>query len=388
VEKERVYLEGDIKLLEETAALKEAASVIQLPQGGDKQIDLQYFSAVFVSSGENLNKAYFMPSELVAAEGTIVAKALDVEHKEEEIIGHIYDRAFITKEGENIDLNSLSSLETASVDKQEMHVVIAGIIYKNRFPTIAKEVADNKWKVSMECYYQDFDVKIGDTVLSQREAQLLGLACEDDSIFGKSAKIIKKGVEIASGEVARVLRRICFSGCGIVKKPANPPSIVLETAKEELNTGTEKVDNNTDSDVIILDYDSINTSINNVTSNSIESVNSKDEEDDNSKSEERSELQYSDTLGICVSYKKEVIDSTLKDGNSKVLHTDWCSLYERSCTSFSRDTSDEDCLKRKISKATAEYASALFDKKEEVDKINTLVDGLNTAISEAVKINN
>ena len=57
-----VLLEADIELLEETAARREkAGTVIDLPQGKDKQPDLLYFSAIFVSSGENLNQ---LPSEI------------------------------------------------------------------------------------------------------------------------------------------------------------------------------------------------------------------------------------------------------------------------------------------------------------------------------------
>lgn len=111
MDKKSILLEADIKVEKETASLREtAASIINLPKDSDKQIDLLYFSAIFVSSGENLNHAYFMPSELVKAEGTIINKALDVEHKEEEIIGHIYERAFMDKEGNPLDLTELSAL--------------------------------------------------------------------------------------------------------------------------------------------------------------------------------------------------------------------------------------------------------------------------------------
>jgi hypothetical protein len=157
----KIYLEAPIKIQEETDLLKEKASkVIELPPDHKKQPDLMYFSAILVSSGENLNHAYFMGSELVEAEGSIVNKALDVEHSEDEIIGHIYERVYMDKEGNRLELSELASLEKAGLDKQEMHIAIAGIIYKNRFPNIAQEVADNKFCVSMECYYQNFDVKI------------------------------------------------------------------------------------------------------------------------------------------------------------------------------------------------------------------------------------
>jgi len=144
----KFYLEADIKVEKETSVLKEkACNVINLPEGESKQPDLQYFSAVFVSSGENLNHAYFMPSELVLAENTIVNKALDIEHKTEQIIGHVYDRVFTTKEGAAVDLKELADLEKDSLDKKEIHIAIAGIVYKDRFPNVADEIADKKWRV-------------------------------------------------------------------------------------------------------------------------------------------------------------------------------------------------------------------------------------------------
>lgn len=377
---EKLYLEADITLLEETAERKEAAAAIELPKGPDKQIDLQYFSAIFVSSGENLNKAFFLPSELVASEGTVVAKALDVEHKESEIIGHIYDRAFIDKDGQVLDVETLSSMDSRDLDKKEIHIVIAGIIYKNRFPEIAKEVEAGKWKVSMECYYENYDVKIDDLIMDRKEAESLGLLIQNNSVLGKTAKVIKNGIEVAKGEVARVLRNISFSGCGIVKNPANPPSVILETAKES----EEEINK----EIIILNYDNLNKSNNNVTSESIESSNFNESGTGDSnldENNETSELEHNDTLGICVSYKKEVIDSTLKDERSKVIHTNWCALYEKSCTSFSRDTSDPKCLRNVVKSSTAKCVNSLLNTKEENDKLSDLVGGLNLAIDRANK---
>jgi hypothetical protein len=68
--------------------------------------------------------------------------------------------------------------------------------------------------------------------MSRKEAEALGFANE---IIGKLAKILKKGKEIAEGEVSRVLRSLLFSGCGVVKNPANPRSVILETAKKQTN---------------------------------------------------------------------------------------------------------------------------------------------------------
>lgn len=352
-----VYLKAEIELHDETEELKEAASIIELPKDGEKQIDLQYFSAIFVSSGVNLNHAYFLPSELVKAEGTIVNKAMDLEHSEDEIVGHIYRREFVDKDGNKLNLEELASMETASLDTKEMHIAIAGIVYKNRFPDLAKEVAAGKWSVSMEAYFRNYDVKIGNLIISRPEAEALGLA-SDDSVFGKLAKVIKNKAEVAAGKIDRVLRGITFSGCGFVKKPANPPSVILETAADK----EIKVDES--NDPIILDYDVLEED-NNVTSDNTETSGL-----------EESELQYNDTVGICVSYKKEIFDETFKGTGSKVLHTDWCALYERGCTSFSRDTTDPDCLRNKVRSVAASCVEDYMEKRANDDKRKKLLADL------------
>jgi len=373
-EKTKFYLEADIELHKETKDLREKASaVINLPHPKDKQPDLLYFSAIFVSSGENLNHAFFLPSELVMSEGTIINKALDVEHKEEEIIGHIYDRAYMDKSGSPLDLKDLSSMDGNNLNKVDMHVAIAGIIYKSRFPNIAEEVASGKWKVSMEAYYQDFDVKVGDMIMSRKEADALGLTSENSNIFGKLARVIKKKKTIAAGELARVLRGIVFSGCGIVKHPANPPSVILETAhskKEEEDMSEE----------IILDLDSLDeeTDDNNVTSVNIE------ESDEKLKNHDVSDVN-NDSVGICVSFKRRVHEGTFQGPDTKILHEDWCALFEQSCTSFSRDTTDPKCLKSIAYTSAKAIAEELCEKREKDDLRNGLVSNLSAVLEKAAK---
>ncbi len=367
---EKFYLEADIQLEKETDDLKKAvAAVIDLPSLEDKQPDLLYFSAIFVSTGTNLNNAHFLPSELVKAENTIVSKALDVEHKEEDIIGHIYDRAYVDASNNKLNVDELASKESGSLDKDysDMHIIIAGVIYKNRFPSLAEEVVDNSWRVSMECYYDGYDVKIGDVIMSHREAEIIGLA-HDDKVFGKLAKVIKNGKEIAKDKIERVLRGICFSGCGIVKNPANPPSVILETANEK-----EKDVINT-KEIIVLDYSKIEQSNidNNVTSDNIEDVSTVIPDTNN----DDASLDYKDTVGICVSYKRRVLEKEPQGPDTAVTHENWCTLYNNDCTSFSRDTSDPDCLKNKALDTARTYAKQLLNKTKVSDRRNELVSNL------------
>lgn len=362
--KHKFYLTASIKVEEETEELKkEAASIIKLPTEDSKQPDLQYFSAIFVSTGTNLNNACFLGSELVAAAGTIVSKALDIEHEEQEIIGHIYSSAFTDDKHEPLNLMELSSTETASLDAKDMHVQVGAIVYKNRFPEIAKEIADKDYKVSMECYYTDFDIKVGDVILPKAAAQAVGIEISDETIYGKKASIVKDGKEIATGDIARVLRGICFSGCGIVKNPANPPSVILETATEESKD-----------DVLVINLDPPKKEVSD-NKKEVINVTSKDIE------EENSNLMYNDGIGICLNFKRRVED---KDGN--IINENWCSEYSQTCTSFSRDVLDQDCLKNKIKMTTASYIEALFNDKRSVGKTADLLKRLRSILDKAKKL--
>lgn len=366
----KFYLEADIKLQEETADLKKAvAAVINLPKEGEKQQDLLYFSAIFVSSGANLNKAYFLPSELVKAENTIINKALDVEHKEEDIIGHLYDRAFIDASGNKLDIKELANMEKGAVDVQAIHIVVAGIVYKNRFPHLADEVAKNQWKVSMECYYKDYDVKIGDLTMSRPEAEAIGLA-NDESLFARMARVIKNGKEIAKGNIERVLKDIYFSGCGIVKNPANPPSVIVETANKKNIEITD--------DIITINLDTNNK----LTSGNIEEPSSNKD----GVVKESSELTYNDTVGICVSYKKRLFAHEPAGPDTEILHEDWCTLYDASCTSFSRDTTDPNCLKYQVKPVALAVAKKLLSSKTKSDRREELLALLESKINITKKL--
>jgi hypothetical protein len=380
-DKKRLYLEANIKIEKETDALRKAvASVIELPKEKDKQPDLLYFSAIFVSSGENLNHAFFLPSELVKAEGTIKNKALDVEHKEDEVIGHLYDRVFTDKSGNPLDLQELASKDEDYLNKLEVHVAVAGILYKSRFPHLAEEVSEGKWKVSMEAYFSDFDIKVGDLILSRKEAEALGLASFDGKLFGRMAKVIKKGKEIAEGALARVLRGIVFSGCGLVKHPANPPSVVLETANEDKDEKPES------KEIIVLDYDKLeDVDNNNVTSDNIEEDTEEENKNMEEENKDKAELEHHDTVGICVSYKKQVVDSTFKGPGTKVLHENWCALYERGCTSFSRDTTDPNCLKNKVKTLATTCVKKHIKRWEKKDKRSKLTSNLEKVLEKSVK---
>jgi len=325
-----VTLEADIKLFEGTDELmQEVASIVKFPD--NKTPDMLFFSGIFVSSGENLNKAYFLPSELVKARDTIDHKALDIEHEETEIVGHIYSSVFVDRAGQKLDMNVLQETASDELEKMDIDILIAGIVYKSRFPELAKEVKDSKWKLSMETYFQDYDVKIGDLILSKKEAEALGLAADD--VLGRVARVLKKGKEIAKGEIARVLRGLLFSGCGLVKNPANPRSVILETAKrKELEEGDIVVElEKEEGEAIVTSPVAVQGGPN------------------------RDDIRTQTSPGICIDYKRRVIDATFEGPNATILHEDWCALYDTGCTSASRGADHPDCIRRRIVEVTRDY---------------------------------
>ncbi len=197
------------------------------------------------------------------------------------------------------------------------------------------------------------------------------MACKEESNFGRTAKVIKDNITIASGKITRVLRYILFSGCGIVKNPANPPSIIMETAKNK--------EKDKDNEIIVLDYDKLEKS-NNVTSKEVEDITLLDVE------KEESGLDYNDSVGICVSFKRRVLDSANEGPDTNVVHENWCTLYESGCTSFSRDTTDPKCLRnQEIKKQAAKCVEDILCEKENSHKRLKLVADLQNALEKADK---
>lgn len=218
--------------------IKEIASKLDLPE--NNQADLLFMSAILVSTGTNKNGATFLGSELVKARDSIKQKALDIEHEEQAIVGHIAEAMFMDFDGNLIDdeelYKEIAEAEDAEkvikkLDKMQMDIGIVCVVYKDRFPKIAKEIEAGDWKVSMECYYEDFDVKIGNLIVPKN---LLANKTDVSSIVDRDVKLVLAGKSLGTAQVSRVLRGVRFCGVGIVKNPANERSIIMEAARANL----------------------------------------------------------------------------------------------------------------------------------------------------------
>ena len=192
------------------------------------QIDLYYLSSVLVSSGWNKNDDVFDAKEMWEARSTPEDKQFNYMHNEKDIIGHITGNYVTDFSGNKLD-DKLSWEEAGS--PKDFNIVSTGVLYKSwsdmdlreRMNNIIEEIEEGKWFVSMECMFPNFDY-----ALRSSEGQTKIVAREEASAFLTKHLRAYGGTGKYEGyTVGRLLRNISFSGKGLVSKPANPRSVIL-----------------------------------------------------------------------------------------------------------------------------------------------------------------
>jgi hypothetical protein len=353
---------------------KEISSALGLPAEEDRQIDLQYMNAIFVSSGMNKNGAVFLGSELLKAHKSISTKAVDVEHNEKEVIGHIAARGFLTREGEAVHPEeALTAMSQQDMDDLELDVAISAVVYKDRFPEIAESISNGEWMVSMECYYRDYDIKVGDLIIPRDQAEQMGY----DKLVGKVVQVKKGMKDFGFHMVGRVLRDIIFSGVGIVKDPANERSIIMESAAYTKMLSDSKegasiidVENIDKIDVGVgIDIGSIKSELSDIK----QAILQIKEEARIPKAETR--------YGNCVSFKRYVYEFPVAGNDvlvdpptdlsqyplsnhpgaiddippgSKIIRENYCNLFDLDCPALAGDSNHPNCWRHVLNRTTRE----------------------------------
>jgi len=232
------------------------------------QIDLYYLSSVLVSSGWNKNDDVFDAKEMWEARSTPEDKQFNYMHNEKDIIGHITGNYVTDFSGNKLD-NKLSWEEAGS--PTDFNIISTGVLYKSwsdmdlreRMHNIIEEIEEGKWFVSMECMFPNFDY-----ALRTSEGQTKIVAREDASAFLTKHLRAYGGTGKYEGyTVGRLLRNISFSGKGLVSKPANPRSVILNDNQSfsefesELVTVSSIKENNM-SDVLQKQLDDVKAELN------------------------------------------------------------------------------------------------------------------------------
>jgi hypothetical protein len=222
------------------------AETVKAESANPKQIDLYYIKSILVSTGWNKNDDVFDPSQTWAARNTPEDKQFNFMHNENDIIGHITGSYVVDKNGQAI-----------AEDQQpnDFDIITEAVLYnswtnpenRERMSKLIAEIEQGKWFVSMECLFSGFDYAL---MGSQGEAKILQRN-EGSAFLTKHLRAYGGTGEYEGYKIGRLLREISFSGKGLVSKPANPRSIILDsssafhtTSNSKMLTSFPKGDNN------------------------------------------------------------------------------------------------------------------------------------------------
>jgi hypothetical protein len=190
------------------------------------QPDLFYLKTLLVSTGWNKNDDVFAPEEVWSARKTPEDKPVNYEHDGAEIIGHMTGCYVID------DASKVVADDTAA-DKlpEAFHIVTPAVLYKyweksklqERMDQLLAGIAKGEWFVSMEALFTGFDY-----ALVAGKTQKVVARNADTAFLTKHLRAYGGDGTYEGQKVGRLLRGLVFSGKGMVKNPANPPSVVLE----------------------------------------------------------------------------------------------------------------------------------------------------------------
>ena len=245
-----------------TAAIETAKDVISDPSILEKimaenkdQIDLHYIESVLVSCGWNKNDDVFLAQSTWDARSTPEDKQFNFMHDENDIFGHITGSYVLTKDGK------------AVADGEEMpedfDIITQAVLYnswtdeenRERMQKIISEIQEGKWFVSMECLFSGFDYALQGP---DGEAKLLARS-EDSAFLTKHLRAYGGTGEYEGYKIGRALSNIAFSGKGLVSRPANPRSVILNSKStaqfnvQEMNSNLSIVGDFNMSDTTLLE---------------------------------------------------------------------------------------------------------------------------------------
>lgn len=224
-----IALCGDADLVDSFEVPSTAKAYLSTKAENKNQIDLAYLKTILVSTGWNLNDDVFDPLEMWSAKSSPEDKPFNYEHCQDDIIGHITGCYAVDTNG-NVLLDNADSKSIPD----HYHIIASSVLYKiwenvdkqQRMDNILNEISLGKWFVSMEALFRGFDYAIktakGTEIIARNEKT---------AFLTKYLKAYGGNGKFEDAKIGRVLRNIVFSGKGLVRKPANPESIILSSSK-------------------------------------------------------------------------------------------------------------------------------------------------------------
>lgn len=197
------------------------------------QFDLFYLESVLASVGWNKNDDVFDPVEIWKARYTPIDKQFNYMHDETDIIGHLTSSKIVDQNG-----NIITSEDNLP---EHFDIVVGSVLYRRwsdeqlqvRMNQIINEIMKDKWCVSMECLFSNFDY----AVVTPDNLQKIVARNDESSFLTKHLRIYGGSGEYEGYKIGRLLRGFVFSGKGLVDNPANPRSkITTYNDKSEMSS--------------------------------------------------------------------------------------------------------------------------------------------------------
>lgn len=214
------------------------------------QMDLHYLKSILVTTGWNKNDDVFDKAEVWTARNTPSDKPFNYEHDQKQIIGHITGSKVIDEDGNDV-------AEGVSVDElpKKFHILTSAVLYKfwedpkkqEEMNDIISGIANNKWFVSMEALFNNFDYAMDDGVAAKVIARN-----EKTAFLTKHLRAYGGNGVFNNIKIGRVLKNIVFSGKGLVRKPANPESIIFDETEAFITSSVYQLDETTKSKEITM----------------------------------------------------------------------------------------------------------------------------------------
>ena len=219
------------------------------------QMDLHYLKSILVTTGWNKNDDVFDKAEVWTARNTPSDKPFNYEHDQKQIIGHITGSKVIDEDGNDV-------AEGVSVDElpKKFHILTSAVLYKfwedpkkqEEMNDIISGIANNKWFVSMEALFNNFDYAMDDGVAAKVIARN-----EKTAFLTKHLRAYGGNGVFNNIKIGRVLKNIVFSGKGLVRKPANPESIIFDETEAFITSSVYQLDETTKSKEIIMSIEEV-----------------------------------------------------------------------------------------------------------------------------------
>jgi polyhydroxyalkanoate synthesis regulator phasin len=197
-------------------------------EADDSQFDLFYLNTILVTTGWNKNDDVFQRDETWAARYTPIHKQFNLEHNQSKIIGHMTSARAVDE-----SFNLIADDSPMEELPAKFHILTGAVIYRalsdekaqEEIEQIIAEIQEGEWFVSMECLFRGFDY-----AMTSKEGEQRVIARNEETAF--LTKYLKRygGDGLYNDfSVGRALKNITFSGKGLVRKPANPESIIFNS---------------------------------------------------------------------------------------------------------------------------------------------------------------